>query len=340
MRAGLIIGRLLQLIPVLFGVSLLVFGIMHITPGDPIELMMSQSGNVTEAEIEGMRKEYGLDRPIHIQYLRFISHALRGDLGISYIHKRPVTEIIAARLPATIELTLLALVFSMLVAIPMGILSAVKQYSALDKAGSIFALVGVSAPGFWLGTMLIVIFGAHLGWLPTSSRLGDDIILESQTGYYILDSLLSENWQALGDAIMHLILPAITLGASLTAISMRLTRSSMLDVIRQDYVTFARAKGLPSIVVIVKHALRNALIPTVTLAAVQVGVLLSGNMIVETVFGWPGIGSLAVNAIKARNYPLVQGVVLLYAITYVFLNLFADLLYTYLNPKLRTGTSQ
>ena len=340
MRAGLIIGRLLQLIPVLFGVSLLVFGIMHITPGDPIELMMSQSGNVTEAEIEGLRKEYGLDRPIHIQYLRFISNAVRGDLGISYIHKRPVTEIIAARLPATIELTLLALVFSMLVAIPMGILSAVKQYSALDKAGSIFALVGVSAPGFWLGTMLIVIFGAHLGWLPTSSRLGDDIILESRTGYYILDSLLSGNWQALGDAIMHLILPAITLGASLTAISMRLTRSSMLDVIRQDYVTFARAKGLPSIVVIVKHALRNALIPIVTLAAVQVGVLLSGNMIVETVFGWPGIGSLAVNAIKARNYPLVQGVVLLYAITYVFLNLFADLLYTYLNPKLRTGTSQ
>lgn len=335
MKAGQVISRLLLLIPVLFGVSLLVFTIMHITPGDPVELMMSQSGNVDEREIQAMRLEYGLDQPIHVQYWRFISRAVTGDLGNSYIHKSPVVEIIAARVPATVELTLVALLFSMLIAIPVGIISASRQYSLLDKIGSVFALLGVSMPGFWLGTMLIIIFGARLGWLPTTGRLGDDVILQNRTGYYILDAVSSGNLAALIDAARHLALPAITLGAGVTAISMRLTRSSMLEVIKQDYVTFARAKGLPSAVVTIKHALRNALIPTVTLAAVQVGVLLSGNMIVETVFGWPGIGSLAVNAIKARNYPLVQGVVLLYAVTYVFLNLAADLLYTYLNPRLR-----
>ncbi len=321
----------------MFGVSLLVFLIMHITPGDPIELMMSQSGSVTEQDIRVLRSEYGLDRPIHEQYLSFIGRAVRGDLGSSFVHKRPVVDVISDRIAATVELTVVALFFSLVVAIPLGVVSAVKQYSALDKGGSVFALFGVSMPGFWLGIVLIIIFGAQLMWLPTSGRVSDHVVLESRTGYYILDSILTGNLEALADVLRHLILPALTLGAALTAISTRLTRSSMLEVIRQDYVTFARAKGLPSKVVIIKHALRNALIPTITLAAVQVGVLLSGNMIVETVFGWPGVGSLAVNAINARNYPLVQGIVLLYAVSYVFLNLFADVLRTYLDPRLREG---
>ncbi len=339
MRLSLLINRLLQLVPVLIGVSLLVFMIMHITPGDPVELMMSQSGSVTRAEIEAIRSEYGLDRPIHAQYLSFAGRALRGDLGTSFVHKRPVTEVIGARVPATVELTLIALVISLAIAVALGVISAVRQHSVIDRASSIFALLGVSMPGFWLGIVLIIVFGARLGWLPTSGRLSDYVTLEARTGYYLLDSVLTGNSEAFADTLKHMILPAITLGAALTAISTRLTRSSMLDVIRQDYVTFARAKGLPPAVVTIKHALRNALIPTVTLAAVQVGVLLSGNMIVETVFGWPGIGSLAVNAINARNYPLVQGIVLVYAGSYVLLNLFADVLCLYLNPKLKEGRS-
>ena len=337
MRISLLLTRLAHLVPVLFGVSLLVFMIMHITPGDPIELMMSQAGGVTDEQIQSIRAEYGLDKPIYVQYISFVTRAVQGDLGSSFVHKRPVTDVIAARVPATVELTVVALVFSLAIAIPLGVISAAKQYSLLDKGGSVFALFGVSMPGFWLGIVLIIVFGAQLGWLPTSGRLSDGMALESRTGYYLLDSILSGNTHAFIDALRHLILPAITLGAALTAVSMRLTRSSMLDVIRQDYVTFAKAKGLPSTVVIVKHALRNALIPTITLAAVQVGVLLSGNMIVETVFGWPGLGSLAVNAINARNYPLVQGVVLIYAVSYVVLNLVADILCTYLNPRLRKG---
>lgn len=339
MRVSLLISRLVQLIPVLFGVSLLVFMIMHITPGDPVELMMSQAGSVTEEEVQAIRAEYGLDKPIYTQYYSFVTRAVRGDLGTSFVHRRPVLDVIAERVPATVELTLLALIVSLLIAIPLGVLSAVKHTSILDKAASVIALFGVSMPGFWLGIVLIIVFGAQLGWFPTSGRLSDYVMLETRTGYYVLDSILTGNTEALANALRHLLLPAITLGAALTAISTRLTRSSMLDVVRQDFVTYAKAKGMPSIVVTVKHALRNALIPTVTLAAVQVGVLLSGNMIVETVFGWPGIGSLAVNAINARNYPLVQGVVLIYAVSYVFLNLLADILYTYLNPRLRTERS-
>ena len=336
MRPLFFLSRLLQLIPVLLGVAVFVFLLMHITPGDPVELMLGQAGHVTAEEIATLRHQYGLDRPIHVQFGSFIGKAARGDFGMSFIHQQPVSTVIASRLPATIELTVLSLILAIVIAVPIGVISAVRQYSITDKMGTLAALLGVSMPGFWLGIVLIIIFAVKLRWLPTSGRIDFGVGLERITGFYILDSLLTRNWAALSSSVRHLILPAITLSAAMCAVSMRMIRSGMLEVIRQDYILYARAKGLPESSVILKHALRNALIPAITVIAVQTGLLLSGNMIIETVFGWPGVGRLAVSAIEARNYPLVQGVVLLYAVSYALLNLTADLLYGLLNPKIET----
>lgn len=336
MRPLFLISRVLQLIPVLLGVAVFVFLLMHITPGDPVELMLGQAGHVTEEEVSALRHQYGLDRPIHVQFGAFLAKAVRGDLGMSFSHQQPVSTVIASRLPATIELTLISLILAIAIAVPIGIISAVRQYSAVDKVGTLGALVGVSMPGFWLGIVLIILFAVKLHWLPTSGRIDFGVGLEKTTGFYILDSVLTRNWAALWSSVRHLILPAITLSAAMCAVSMRMIRSGMLEVIRQDYILYARAKGLPESSVILKHALKNALIPAITVIAVQTGLLLSGNMIIETVFGWPGVGRLAVGAIEARNYPLIQGVVLFYAVSYAALNLLADLLYGLLNPKIQT----
>jgi len=260
---------------------------------------------------------------------------VRGDLGHSIKKNKPVSELIAETLPATIELALAATFFAVLIGIPIGVISAVKQNSLLDRLSMGASFFGISMPPFWLGIVLIMIFSVQLGWTPVKGRLDFGVEVQTITGMYVLDSLLTLNWAGFKSAIIHLILPAVTLGASMAAILARVTRSSMLEALRSDYVTLARAKGLPEWKVIVKHALRNALIPTVTVTGLEIGVLLGGNMIVETVFGWPGLGRLAVEGIFNRDYPLVQGVVMFYAFTFVVANLIVDILYTYLNPKMQ-----
>ncbi len=334
MKATAIARRLSLLVLVLLGVSLVVFSMMHLTPGDPVELMMGQAGHVTDEEIAALRKEYGLDLPFHRQYARFVTHAARGDLGLSYKHQKPVAQVIATHLPATAELTLCSLILALLFAIPVGVFCAVKRGSSWDWAAIGAGLVGVSMPGFWLGLVLLLVFAIGLKLLPVTGRIDHALVFEPRTGMYVLDSMLAGDLPGLWSALKHLILPALTMGAPMAAITSRMVRTSMIEALQQDYVQFARAKGLPEPVVVIKHALRNALIPTITVVALQTGLLLSGNMVIETVFSWPGVGRLAVQAIEARDYPLVQGVVLLYATTYVMLNLVADLLYGWANPRI------
>ncbi len=334
MRAIKILERILYTLPIMFGVAIIVFVFIRLTPGDPVDIMMGQGGAISAGEIEQLRSEFHLDEPITTQLWYFLRDAVQGDLGFSYVRKKPVTEIIGDRLPATIELAGGALLIALLISFPIGILSAVRQNSALDRLSMASAFLGISMPGFWLGIILILVFAVWLKWLPVQGRIDHDAALQTVTGFYVIDSLVTGNWPALSSALRHLVLPAFTLGASVAAIVARVLRSSMLEILRADYVQLARAKGAPEGTVIIKHALRNALIPTVTVVGLQVGVLLGGNMIVETVFGWPGLGRMVVEAIFNRDFPLVQGSVMIYAFTFVIANLVVDVLYTYLNPKI------
>jgi peptide/nickel transport system permease protein len=318
----------------MFGVAIIVFIFIRLTPGDPVDIMMGQGGAISAGEIEQLRSEFHLDKPIAIQLGYFLRDAVQGDLGYSYIKKKRVVTLIGERLPATIELAVGALLFALAVAFPIGIISAVRQNSLLDRLSMASAFLGISMPGFWLGLVLILIFAVWLKWLPVQGRIDYDAGLQTVTGFYTLDSIITGNWPALWSSLKHLILPAVTLGAAVTAIVARVLRSSMLEILRADYVQLARAKGAPEGIVLIKHALRNALIPTVTVVGLQVGVLLGGNMIIETVFGWPGLGRMVVEAIFNRDFPLVQGAVMVYAFTFVIANLSVDVLYTYLNPKI------
>lgn len=334
MKTVKVLERLLATIPIMLGVAVLVFVFMRLTPGDPVDIMMGQGGAVSAGEIERLRSEFNLDKPMHVQLGLFLADLARGDLGNSFTKQQPVTKLIADRLPATIELALGALIFGLAVAFPIGIISAVRQNSLADRLSMAGAFLGISMPAFWLGIILILIFSVRLRWLPVQGRIATDITLQQITGFYVLDSLLTGNREALVSSLKHLILPSISLGAAVAAIVARVLRSSMLEVLRADYVKLARAKGASELVVVIKHALRNALIPTVTVVGLQVGVLLGGNMIVETVFGWPGLGRLVVDAIFNRDFPLVQGAVMVYALTFVVANLVVDVLYTYLNPRI------
>ncbi len=334
MRAVKVLERILITIPIMFGVAIVVFFFMRLTPGDPVDIMMGQGGAVSAGEMEQLRHEFHLDEPLPVQLWLFLKDAVRGDLGYSYVQKRPVTEIIGERLPATIELAGGALFVALLVAIPVGILSAVRQRSLVDQFSMAGAFLGISMPAFWLGIVLILIFSVRLDWLPVQGRITYGTGLREVTGFYVLDSLLTRNWTALVSSLEHLVLPSVTLGAAVAAIVARVLRSSMVEILRQDYIMLARAKGQVEFLVVMKHALRNALIPTVTVVGLQVGALLGGNMIVETVFSWPGLGRLVVKAIFERDFPLVQGAVMIYAFTYVMANLIVDVLYTYLNPRI------
>jgi peptide/nickel transport system permease protein len=334
MSAEALVKRLLQLIPVLFGVSVIVFLMITLTPGDPVEIMLSGQ-NATPEQEAALRRDMGLDRPLPERFATFLVNAAQGDFGLSFFHRRPVIDVIAERLPATIELTLVALVIALAIAIPLGVLAAVKKNTFLDRLATVGSLIGVSMPGFWFGILLIILFAVKLHWLPVSGRIGFEFEVAPVTRLYLVDTLIHGRLDAFWDALKHLALPAVTLGLPMAAIVMRVTRTSMLEVLSRDYITFAEAKGLSRRRVLFRHALKNALIPTVTVAALETGSLLGGNMVVETVFGWPGLGRLVVESIFARNYPLVQAAVLFYALTYVLLNFVADLLYTVLNPRIR-----
>jgi len=332
-----VVRRLSQAVPVLLGVTLVVFLFLYLTPGDPVELLLGSHGTVTAGEVERIRREFGLDRPWVEQYGRFLWGILRGDLGRSIVHRRPVAELMGERIPATVELTLFAALIALLVGIPAGVIAAVRRRSLVDNLGTLVSLVGVSTPGFWLGLVLIIFFSVTLRVLPVAGRLAYGTGLEPRTGFLLLDALLERNGAAAVDVLRHLAMPALAMSAGMMAMTMRLTRSSLLETIGQDYVRTARAKGVPERWVVLRHALRNALLPVVTAIALNLGALLGGNMVVETVFAWPGLGRLVVEAVRTRDYPLVQGCVLFYAGVYVLLNLAADLSYAFLNPRISHG---
>lgn len=334
MTAGRLFERLIHLIPVLLGVSVIVFLMMTLTPGDPVEIMLGEMRANAE-QAAALRHDMGLDLPLHERFVRFVGNALQGNFGLSFFHRRPVLEVIAERLPATIELTLAALIISLVFSIPLGVLAAVKRNTIVDRLATLGSLLGTSLPGFWLGILLLLLFAVDLKLLPVSGRIGFGGEVPPVTRFVLIDTLLAGRIGAFGDALRHLALPALTLALPMMAILVRVTRTSMVEVLRADYIVFAEAKGLSRARILGLHALKNALIPTVTVAALETGSLLGGNMIVETIFGWPGLGRLVVEGIFARNYPLVQAAVLLYAVTYVLLNFAADLLYTVLNPRVR-----
>jgi ABC-type dipeptide/oligopeptide/nickel transport system permease component len=300
-----ILKRLLLAVPVLFGVSVVVFVAIRRIPGDPAQIMAGQAA--TQEVVEEIRRSLGLDQPLPVQYLYFLRNLLRGDLGRSLFNGAPVVEELAQRFPRTVRLAFASLLVATFIGVPAGIAAATHRLSWVDTLVMVLALAGVSVPVFWLGLNLILVFSVRLGWLPAFGY---------ETG-------------------RHLILPSVTLGVASAAVIARMTRSSMLEVLGQDYVRTARAKGLPERSVVYRHALRNALIPVVTILGLQLGTLLSGAVLTETVFAWPGIGRLLVEAVLARDYPVVQGTILLIATTFVVLNVAVDILYAFLDPRIR-----
>lgn len=333
MRLVRIIERLLSAIPVILGVLVIVFLFMRLLPGDPVEIMLGDSA-ASQAEMESLRRELNLDKPMATQLWLFVSGLFQGNLGYSVVKRQPVFELIASTIPPTIELTLATIFVACLIAFPVGVFTSLRPGSILDRMTMSGALLGISMPNFWLGLILILFFCVQLGWFPTSGQIAAGIPLTKITGFITLDAVLTGNIRALVSALKHLFIPATTLGVAFAAVLARVIRSSMLEVMRMEFITAARAKGVPETAVIVRHALRNALIPAVTVAGLEVGKLLGGNMIVETIFAWPGLGRLVVSAIFARDYIVVQSAVMLYALTYVAANLTVDVIYTYLNPKI------
>ncbi|MGE5060877.1 MAG: ABC transporter permease [Betaproteobacteria bacterium] len=325
--------RLIGAIPVLLGISFLIFLLMHIAPGDPVTLLLGD--DATPADIERTRHEWGLDQPLIVQYYDFVNRAVRGDFGKSLKFNESVTKLIAERLPATLELAFASLCVAIMIAVPLGVYSAIKHDSLFDHAGMSIALIGVSLPNFWLGIMLIYFLGGQLNLLPVAGRIEYGVEVKTLTGLYLLDSLLTANFAAFWSVLQHLLMPAFTLGSALAAIVTRISRSSVLEVMRQDYVTTARAKGLSETNVIWRHILRNALITIVTILGLQLGALLSGSVITETVFSYPGIGDLLIQSISARDYKLTQVLILMFAITYFVVNLVIDLLYSWIDPRIK-----
>lgn len=328
-----IIKRILMLIPVMIGVSIIVFLIMRVFSPDPAPIVLGQ--HATQAAVEAWRQANGLNDPIFLQYFHFITGALTGDLGTSYYTKMPVLKEIFSRFPATIELALVAVMLASLFGILIGVVSAVKKNSIFDNAGMLIALIGVSMPIFWLGILLIIFFSGTLHWLPSSGRIDPLLQPGSITGFYLIDSLIAGNMDAFIDALRYLVLPACALAMYSMAIIARMTRSSMLETLQQDYIRTARAKGISEGRVIFKHALRNGLIPIVTVIGLQLGSLLGGAVLTETVFSWPGIGAYTVTCILKSDFPVVQGVVLLIAAVFVLVNLLVDVIYAFLDPRIK-----
>jgi peptide/nickel transport system permease protein len=310
-----VVRRLLLLVPVLLGVSVIIFMVLHLSPGDPAEIMLGSQA--TQADLERLRAELGLNQPLYVQYVHWLGLVVRGDLGRSIWMKRPVLGEVLGRFKATLILTGAGLLLSTVIGLALGIASAVRPNSVLDRLSAVASLFGASMPVFWLGIVLMVIFALWLGWLPASGMFapygGGD----------------------LRDLLVHLALPAVTLAAASVTIIARLTRSTMLETLGQDYIRTARAKGVVERAVVLRHGLKNALIPIVTVIGVQAGYLLGGAVLTETVFAWPGVGTLMVQGILARDFPLVQGCVLVVALSFVLINLVVDLLYAWLDPRIR-----
>jgi peptide/nickel transport system permease protein len=328
-----IVRRLIALPAVLFAVGTFTFLALRIVPGDIVTLMASRA--LSAEQMETMRAEWGLDQPIWSQYLTFANGILHGNLGHSFTQGKSVLELLAERLPPTIELALCALVFSIVLGVSSGILSAMYQDRLPDYVSRLFAILGFSIPWFWLGLMLIALFSVRLGWTPVTGQLGSDVSVERTTNFLIIDTMLAGNWRALGDYLQHLILPTICVGLSVAGFIARITRSSMLEVMRSDHIRTARGKGVPERIVIGVHVMRNSMLPIITYIGLMFGSLLSGAVVTETVFAWPGVGKFLVDAIFKRDYPVVQGTVIFLAAFYVLVNLVVDLTYVWIDPRLR-----
>ena len=328
-----IIRRILGLFPVLFGITLLVFFLIRMIPGDPAVVMLGERARAED--VARVREQLGLNRPLHEQYFQFMGQLLHGNLGQSIIHRTDVTFDLRYRLPATMEMVLWSMILGVTIGVTVGVVSAVKRNSIFDVVGMIGALLGVSLPIFWLALILIYAFAVNSKILPPSGRLDVTIFIDRPTGFILLDTLLSGNISYFFDAVWHLILPASVLSTVIMPPLARITRACMLDVLHQDYVRTARAKGLVERVVVVKHALKNALLPVITVIGGQLGGLLGGAILTETIFSWPGMGTWTYQAILARDYPIVQASVLVSATIFVFVNLIVDILYAVLDPRIR-----
>ncbi|AOJ32809.1 ABC transporter permease subunit [Burkholderia metallica] len=329
-----VLRRVGMVIPTFIGITILAFALIHLIPGDPIEVMMGERGVDPAMHAEAM-KRLGLDQPLPMQYLHYIGRALHGDLGTSIITNTSVAGEFFARFPATVELSLCALVFALAVGLPAGVIAALRRGSVIDHGVMGTALTGYSMPIFWWGLILIMVFSSYLGWTPVSGRIAVEYDFPHPTGFMLIDALLAPDEGSFKSAVSHLILPAIVLGTIPLAVIARMTRSSMLEVLREDYIRTARAKGLSPARVVVVHALRNALIPVVTVIGLQIGTLLAGAVLTETLFSWPGVGKWLIDAIGRRDYPVVQGGILLIATLVIVVNLVVDLLYGVLNPRIR-----
>jgi dipeptide transport system permease protein len=331
---GFLLRRAALVIPTFLGITLLVFSLIHMIPGDAVEAMSGERG-MTEERYQSLRHEFGLDKPLYAQYFTYLGNILHGDLGRSIVTHEPVTHEFMTLFPATLELSVCAILFAVLLGLPAGMLAALKRNTVLDYSVMGVSLTGYSMPIFWWALLLILLFSVTLGWTPVSGRMDIVFDLPPVTGFMLIDSLLSGEEGAFKSAASHLVLPTIALGTIPLAVIARMTRSAMLEVLREDYVRTARAKGLSRWRVVGVHALRNALIPVITVIGLQVGTLLAGAILTETIFSWPGIGKWLVEAIHRRDYPVVQGGILLSATIIIVVNLIVDLLYGVINPRIR-----
>ena len=329
-----ILSRLLTFLPTFFGVTLISFAFIRLLPGDPIVVMAGERG-VTPERYQELIQQFGFDKPLIVQYFDFLSGVMHGDLGQSFVTKKPVWDEFFALFPATLELSICAMIFAVVLGLPAGVIAAVNRGKFLDRSLMSAALVGYSMPIFWWALLLIIVVSGWLGWTPVSGRMSLMYYFPTPTGFMLIDSLLSGQKGAFGAAISHLILPTIVLGTIPLAVIARQTRSAMLEVLGEDYIRTARAKGLSPFGVNGVHALRNALIPVITVIGLSVGTLLAGAILTETIFSWPGIGKWMVDSIFRRDYPVVQGGLLLIAVMVMIVNLTVDMLYGFINPKIR-----
>ncbi len=330
----LLLRRLLLIVPGFLGITALTFFLIRLAPGDPILLLAGERGVSAERYAE-LQHQFGFDQPLFIQFTDYLWQVLNGDLGTSVVTQTPVLEEFGKLFPATLELAVIAMIFATLIAIPAGVLAAVKRNTLIDHCVTAISLVGYSMPIFWWALLLILLFSVNLGWMPVAGRLNFIYDIQSVTGFMLIDTLLAGDQDAFLDALHHLVLPAIVLATIPLAVITRMTRSSMLEVLKQDYIRTARAKGLSEYSVIFKHALRNALIPVITVIGLQISILMTGAILTETIFSWPGIGKWILEAVYRRDYPVVQGGVLLMAGLVILVNTTVDLLYVVINPALR-----
>jgi dipeptide transport system permease protein len=326
--------RFLQVFPAFIGVTLLTFSLIHLIPGDPVELRAGERGIDPKRHAE-MMVAMGLDKSLPVQYLDYITSVFRGDLGSSFVTKRSVLKEFLTLFPATLELSFCAMIFAILFGLPAGMIAGVKRGTVFDHMVMGVSLTGYSMPIFWWGLLLILFFSVQLGWTPVSGRLSPLYWIDIDTGFMLIDSLRSNEPEAFKSALSHLILPSIVLGTIPLAVIARMTRSSMLEVLQEDYVRTARAKGVSPGRVIIVHAFRNAMIPVITVIGLQVGVLMAGAILTETIFAWPGIGKWMVESINRRDYPVIQGGILMIATLIIFVNLLVDVLYGIVNPRIR-----